>query len=42
MLNMGMLNGSDKLFLDFLSLDFTRKVLSKNNMKIHLDTGNIY
>ena len=40
--NMGMLNESNNHFLDYLSSDFTRKVLSKNNMKIHLDTGNIY
>ena len=42
MLNMGMLNESNKHFLDYLSSDFNRKVLSKNNMKIHIDTGNIY
>lgn len=28
--------------LDYLSSDFTRAVLSKNKMKIHLESGNIY
>ena len=29
-------------FLDYLLSDFGREVLSKNKMKIHLDSGNIY
>ena len=28
--------------LDYLFSDFTRAVLSKNKMKIHLESGNIY
>ena len=40
--NIGMLNESNEHFLDYLSSDFAREILSKNIMKIHLDTGNIY
>ena len=38
MLNIGMLNKSNEHFLDYLLSDFAREVLSKNKMKIHLDT----
>ena len=40
--NIGTLNESNEHFLDYLSSDFAREILSKNIMKIHLDTGNIY
>ena len=40
--NIGMLNESNELFSDYLSSDFATEVLSKNKMKIHLDTRNIY
>ena len=40
--NIGTLNESNERFFDYLSSGFPRKVLSKNKMKIHLDTGNIY
>ena len=40
--NIGTLNESNEHFIDYLSSDFAREVLSKNKMKIHLDTGNIY
>ena len=33
---------SNENFLDYLLSDFGREVLSKNKMKIHLDSGNIY
>ena len=36
------MNKSNEHFLHYLSSDFAREVLSKNKMKIHLDTGNIY
>ena len=42
MLNIGILNESNEHFLDYLLSDFASEVLSKNKMKIHLDTGNIY
>ena len=42
MLNIGILNKSNEHFLDYLSSDFAREVLSKNKMKIHLDAGNSY
>ena len=42
MLNIGMLNESNEHFLDYLLSDLARKVLSKNKMKVYLDTGNIY
>ena len=38
MLNIGMLNKSNEHFLDYLLSDFACEVLSKNKMKIHLDT----
>ena len=41
MQNVGTLNESNQCFLDYLSSDFAREVLSKNKIKIHLDTGNI-
>ena len=37
-----MLNESNEHFLDYLSSDFACEDLSKTQMKIHLDTGNIY
>ena len=40
--NIGTLKKSNEHFSDYLSSDFARKVLSKNKIKIHLDTGNIY
>ena len=42
MQNIGTLKESNEHFLGYLSSDFAREVLSKNIMKIHLDTGNIY
>ena len=42
MLNIGMLNGSNEHFLDYLLSDLARKVLPKNKMKVYLDSGNIY
>ena len=42
MLNIKILNESNEHFLDYLSSDFAHEVLSKNKMKIYLDTGNIY
>ena len=36
------LNESNENSLEYLPSDFAREVLSKNKMKIHLDTGNIY
>ena len=41
MLNIGILNESNEHFLDYLLSDFAGKVLSKNKIKIDLDTGNI-
>lgn len=38
----GMLNESNEHFLDYLSSRFAQEVLSKNKMKIHLETGSIY
>ena len=40
--NIGTLKKSNEHFSDYLSSDFAREVLSKNKIKIHLDTGNIY
>ena len=41
--NVGSLYESHKNFLDYcLSSDFGCEVLSKNKMKTHLDSGNIY
>ena len=40
--NMGMLNESNKHFLDYLLSDFAKKFPAENKMKTHLDTGNIY
>ena len=42
MQNIGMLNESNKHFLDYLSSDFEKESLAKNKMKIHLDTVDIY
>ena len=42
LLNIRMLNKIKEHFSDYLSSDFAREVLSKNKMKIDLDTGNIY
>ena len=42
MLNIGMLNKSNEHFLDYLFSDLAREALSKNKMKIDVDTGNIY
>ena len=34
---------SDNLeFLDFLQSDFCREILEGNDLKIHIETGNIY
>ena len=38
----GMLNESNNSFLEYLTTDYTREILAKNKMKIHLETGNIY
>lgn len=40
--NVDMLNESNEKFLDYLSSDFPREVLSKSKMKIHRKSGNIY
>ena len=40
--NIGILNESNENFSDYLLSHFAREVLSKNKMKIHLDTRNIY
>ena len=42
MKNVGKLNESSKNFLDYLFSGFACEVLSKNKMKIHLESGNIY
>ena len=42
MQNIIMLNESNEHFIDYLFSDFAQEVLAKNNMKIHLDMGNIY
>ena len=42
MQNIGMLNKSNKHFLDYLSSDFAKESLAKNKIKIHLDTVDIY
>ena len=42
MKTVGMLNESNENFLDYLSSDFANEILSKNKMKIHLESGNIY
>ena len=36
------MNENNEQFLDYLSSDFACEALSKNKVKIHLDTGNIY
>ena len=40
--SVGSLYENNENFLDYLLSDFGREVLSKNKMKIHLDSGNIY
>ena len=40
--SVGSLYESNENFLDYLLSDFGCEVLSKNKMKIHLDSGNIY
>ena len=40
--NVGSLYESNENFLDYLLSDFGREVLSKNKMKIHLDSRNVY
>ena len=40
--NVGSLYESNDNFLDYLLSDFGSQFLSKNKMKIHLDSGNIY
>ena len=42
MQNIGMLNECNEHFLDYLTSHFAKEVLAKNEMKIHLDMGNIY
>lgn len=42
MQNIRMLNESNLHFIDYLASAFSKEVLAKNKMKIHLDTGNIY
>ena len=42
MKNVGKLNESSKNFLDYLFSGFACEILSKNKMKIHLESGNIY
>ena len=37
-----LLHENNKNFLDYLSSDLGREVLSKNKMKTHLDSGNMY
>ena len=38
----GMLNGSNEHFIDYLLFDFAEEFLAENKKKIYLDTGNIY
>ena len=37
----GTLNENNNIFLDYLLTGYVRKILAKNKMKIHLETGNI-
>ena len=39
--NIGMLNESNEYFLDYLLSGFTKEVLAKHKIKIHLDIVNI-
>ena len=38
----GMLNERNNAFPKYLTTDYTREILAKNKMKIHLETGKIY
>ena len=38
----GELNNSNKMFLEFLSSDFGKNILSKNKLKIHLESGQFF
>ena len=42
MQSIGMLNGSNEHFIDYLLFDFAEEFLAENKKKIYLDTGNIY
>ena len=41
-LNIGQLNDSNKMFLEFLSSGFGRNILLKNKLKIHLESGQFF
>ena len=41
-LNIGQLNDSNKMFLEFLSSGFGRNILFKNKLKIHLELGQFF
>ena len=41
-LHVGQLNESNKLFIEYLSSDFGSYVLSKNKLKIHLESGQFF
>ena len=40
--NIGQLNDSNKIFLEFLSSGFGRNILLKNKLKIHLESGQFF
>ena len=40
--NVGQLNDSNKMFLEFLSSGFGRNILLKNKLKIHLESGQFF
>ena len=40
--NVGQLNDSNKMFLEFLSSGFGRSILLKNKLKIHLESGQFF
>ena len=40
--NIGQLNDSNKMFLEFLSSGFGRNILLKNKLKIHLESGQFF
>ena len=41
-LNIGELNNSNKMFLEFLSSGFGKNILFKNKLKIHVNTGRFF
>ena len=41
-LNIGQLNDSNKMFLEFLSSGFGRNIFLKNKLKIHLESGQFF